>query len=1695
MNKQKICVFSVCFNEEDILPFYLDYYINFVEVDKIVIYDGGSTDNTHKLLKEYPQVELIIQKQDGQNDQYLKDTKNNSWKKYKDEFDWVIVCDIDEFLYHPNIQEKLFEYKKNGISIPITKGYDMITLNFPQFIKGNYLPNFIIKGVSDNHWMGKKIIFNPQKIEEINYRFGCHDCDPIGEIKYSDENELFMLHYKWLGHEYLTKRYKFLSDRRSEWNIQNGAGKHFVTNSQITLNEYIEKYNNSTNVLKIKHFYENIDGWFDFKEFYTQMVNKFPTCSHFVEIGAWLGKSTSYMAVEIINSGKNIKFDVIDTWGGSKNFIDEDAYKIEGDPYEIFQQNLLSVKNYINPIKGSSDEIYKLYKDESLDFVFIDAGHDYISVINDIKNWFPKIKKNGILAGHDYYVYPDVKKAVDEYFGDNIKLDNSLNESCGTWIVNLENFNKLNSLKIDNKIFVNDLEQLKISQLNELENFMKIDKYLPYINNKKIIIIENISFENGKVKMLLPYLIEKGYKIENNNDNLILSINKDDDYYDIPLFSILTSCYKKYDDLKNAIESVINQTYTNWEMLICSDGHDEEIKNIVDNYKLNKIKYFSTILTNDYGSTQKNFLTKISTGKYLIYLDDDNIIYPNYLETIINNLNPNIGMVICKIDYDGLNHQLPIENMILLGKIDTLCLCVDKYYTKYAIWKNYAGQDYEFMKICENNIINDNKIVKFIPDILGRHIDKKIENKNMKIKNVIFHHNYLINNWKEILIEQIYELKNSGLYNDCEKIIATIYSDYKDDNNRKIFKDLINENDILNKWLIIDLYKNNFEYEILKIMKNYCDYINENINICYFHTKGVCSGEIEQNIGLSSWRKYLNYFILNKWNNNIEKLKVHDIVCVDYNFNEYHNKKIIDGHFFWTKSEHIKSLPEPILSTDRFYYDSWINSKEDIIIYENFNALNIGYNLYLQDLPEYLYKEKNRMDELLKEKRLSHLGDVGGVNRLFGLKDLIIENLNRNSVVCEIGSFEGKSSELFALLVKSVICVDPWVSYHEINEELLLQSENKFDCVAKRYKNIIKIKGFSVDVSKNFKNESFDCVYIDGDHHYEPVKQDILHWLPKIKNNGFISGHDYNLWEIKKAIDEVFQDIPIKVYSDQSWIVKKDDYVKLNSNKIWNYSNNNFFIQQKEYEWTNFLEYIYSNLKLDNVLEIGSHSLGATSSLVKIFKNVISIDITKRDNWDSFKSCHDNWKYFVGDSHTDSMYNNIKNLNMKFDLIFIDGDHTYLGVKNDFIKYKEFLNNDGIIAFHDILDTQFHRDSNCYVHDFWKDIKNDYEYIEIINDKDEIIDSRNFMIDVPNKNWGGIGILIKNKSIINESNNKISKNVIVMTAHPNYKTSEDITKQAIESLKALNTDIILSCHSPIPLELQNAVKYVIFDKNNPLIKHDYYDHSWFDRDEFYAFINLHKNDNDLQHALAVYINYYNGILHAKSLGYKTAICTNFDIIFDKEDLNNITEKIDEMRKTDKKSFFLTSNANEGIHYKTIFFITDIDFFIENFKYVFNEKDYNKLTRQVGSETNCLENFFFQTLKNSDKLLLQEKNEVDFFSKSKVNLFSNIEYFTILPLRHKPDKFVIWFSSANSLDDNRNICISVTDNTDSIYLKNDIITKNYIFYKSFVFQKNHKYEISCQLTYDNIVKEKVIILNDELFEKINENGDFWDKKLI
>ena len=169
----------------------------------------------------------------------------------------------------------------------------------------------------------------------------------------------------------------------------------------------------------MQHFAEKIHGWFsnDDMNFYRRIVEESPSPAHFVEVGSWKGRSSAFMAVEILNSGKQIKFDCVDTWEGSEEHQEggmfADSSVVSGTLFEEFTGNMAPVKEHYTAVRLSSFEAARLYENMSLDFVFLDAAHDFANVRQDILCWLPKVRRGGILAGHDSH-HPPIIRACNQ---------------------------------------------------------------------------------------------------------------------------------------------------------------------------------------------------------------------------------------------------------------------------------------------------------------------------------------------------------------------------------------------------------------------------------------------------------------------------------------------------------------------------------------------------------------------------------------------------------------------------------------------------------------------------------------------------------------------------------------------------------------------------------------------------------------------------------------------------------------------------------------------------------------------------------------------------------------------------------------------------------------------------------------------------------------------------------------------------------------------------------------------------------------------------------------------------------------------------------------------------------------------------------------------------------------------------------
>jgi hypothetical protein len=136
----------------------------------------------------------------------------------------------------------------------------------------------------------------------------------------------------------------------------------------------------------------------------------------------------------------------------------------------------------------------------------------------------------------------------------------------------------------------------------------------------------------------------------------------------------------------------------------------------------------------------------------------------------------------------------------------------------------------------------------------------------------------------------------------------------------------------------------------------------------------------------------------------------------------------------------------------------------------------------------------------------------------------------------EIGVQKGIFSEKILSTWKGemLFSIDIWENYQnytdianvsqEQQEKLFLEASARLSS----YKNSFIIRQYSLEASSLFENNSLDFVYIDANHKYEFVSEDIISWYPKIRPGGLISGHDYlngyiegsGEFGVKKAVDE-----------------------------------------------------------------------------------------------------------------------------------------------------------------------------------------------------------------------------------------------------------------------------------------------------------------------------------------------------------------------------------------------------------------------------------------------------------------------------------------------------------------------------------------------------------------------------------------------
>ncbi|MDC1508284.1 glycosyltransferase family 2 protein [Saprospiraceae bacterium] len=207
-----------------------------------------------------------------------------------------------------------------------------------------------------------------------------------------------------------------------------------------------------------------------------------------------------------------------------------------------------------------------------------------------------------------------------------------------------------------------------------------------------------------------------------------------------PTFSIILPTYNRRSLLPRAVESVLAQEYTNWELIIIDDGSTDETKEYVIGILNNKIQYHYH--ENIGRSASRNRGLEKSKGQYICFLDSDDELLPNYLSCFQHNLNNTLDKLF--LSGVGLVGNKSVVKIIPSSNRSTCIVqCLEGYFNlmPFCFHKSlllthrftesiYYGEDYKFLVpiIAHNQIAISNIVTSSVHQHSHRTINKVFDN-------------------------------------------------------------------------------------------------------------------------------------------------------------------------------------------------------------------------------------------------------------------------------------------------------------------------------------------------------------------------------------------------------------------------------------------------------------------------------------------------------------------------------------------------------------------------------------------------------------------------------------------------------------------------------------------------------------------------------------------------------------------------------------------------------------------------------------------------------------------------------------------------------------------------------------------------------------------------------------------------------
>lgn len=209
------------------IEYFLRHYEAFAQ--RIVIYDDDSNDGTRDILAAHSKVEVRRFARSDPNSLELSKVAvfDRCWMESRGLADYVVIVDCDEHVFHPTLTNYLSEQKRAGVTFVPTLGFQMISDQFPG--RDEHLAATCTKGCPSIKY-SKPIVFDPNAFDTISFGVGSHDMKPtpMSRVFLPERDEVMLLHYKFLGVDYITERYFQLTSRRRPVDRRNKWDSHFT---------------------------------------------------------------------------------------------------------------------------------------------------------------------------------------------------------------------------------------------------------------------------------------------------------------------------------------------------------------------------------------------------------------------------------------------------------------------------------------------------------------------------------------------------------------------------------------------------------------------------------------------------------------------------------------------------------------------------------------------------------------------------------------------------------------------------------------------------------------------------------------------------------------------------------------------------------------------------------------------------------------------------------------------------------------------------------------------------------------------------------------------------------------------------------------------------------------------------------------------------------------------------------------------------------------------------------------------------------------------------------------------------------------------------------------------------------------------------------------------------------------------------